>query len=137
MKQGPDPRVRTYLIHRLAPLGTDRIVIVHRLAEEADVSIRRALILSLGEFDVAQFPLAERKSLIAELLNLYRNDPDPGLHGATAWLLRQKGWDRGDELSEIDVQLQVDEKRLQAGKADRQAALVRQYGRADIGNPQG
>ena len=63
------------------------------------------------------FRSAERKSLIAELLKLYRNDPDPGLHGATAWLLRQKGWDRGDELSEIDAQLQVDEMRLQAGKA--------------------
>ena len=96
LKHSPDPRVRSYLIHSLAPLGADVTALVHRLDEEPDVSIRRALILCLGEFDTTQFPAAERQPLIAKLLDLYQNDPDPGLHGAAEWLLRQKGWDQGD-----------------------------------------
>ena len=98
-------------------MGADVTALVRRLDEEPDVSSRRALILCLGEFDTTQFPAAERQPLIAKLLDLYRNDPDPGLHAAAEWLLRQKGWDQGDKLSEIDAQLQVDEKQRQARKA--------------------
>ncbi len=42
LKHSPDPRVRSYLIHRLGPLGTDAKAIVERLATEPDVTIRRA-----------------------------------------------------------------------------------------------
>ncbi|MGA2033479.1 MAG: SUMF1/EgtB/PvdO family nonheme iron enzyme, partial [Thermoguttaceae bacterium] len=70
-----------------------------------------------------QFPEAERQPLIARLLDLYRNDPDPGLHGAAEWLLRQEGWDQGAKLAEIDAQLPVDEKQLQ----DRKATDKRQW----------
>jgi formylglycine-generating enzyme required for sulfatase activity len=109
--------VRSWIIHKLSPLGADPGVIVKRFREETEVSIRRALLLSLGEFDTTQFPAAERQPMIANLLDIYQNDPDPGLHGAVEWLLRQKGWDQGGELSQIDGQLQVDEKQLQARKA--------------------
>ena len=37
------------------------------------------------------------------LLQLYRDDPDPGIHGAAEWLLRQ--WQTSDELKEIDKEL--------------------------------
>ena len=50
LKHSPDPRVRSYLIHRLSPLGADAEAIIKRLDEEPDVTIRRALLLSLGEF---------------------------------------------------------------------------------------
>src|SRR5262249_11176452 len=46
--QPGDPRARSYLIHRLGPLGADAGAIVKRLAEEPDVTVRRALLLSLG-----------------------------------------------------------------------------------------
>ena len=113
LKHSSDPRARSYLIHLLAPLGVDVMVLVRRLREEPDASIRRALILSLGEFDGVQFAAADRKALIDRLLDLYRTDPDPGLHAAADWLLRQKGWDQGSRLSEIDAQLQVDDEHLQ------------------------
>jgi formylglycine-generating enzyme required for sulfatase activity len=45
------------------------------------------------------------------------------LHGATEWLLRQKGWDQGAILAEIAAQLQVDEKQLQ----DRESSDKRQW----------
>ena len=35
---------------------------------------------------------------------MYREHPDPGLHGAIDWLLRQK-WGKGKELAAIDAEL--------------------------------
>jgi hypothetical protein len=43
LKHGPDPRVRSYLIHRLGPLRGDAGVIIRRFAEEPNITIRRAL----------------------------------------------------------------------------------------------
>jgi serine/threonine protein kinase/formylglycine-generating enzyme required for sulfatase activity len=99
----PDPRLRTYLIHRLSPLGADPQTLVQRLNEETNVSARRALILCLGEFSESRFPLSERQSLIAKLLQTYRDDPDSGIHSAADWLLRR--WGKGPELRKIDQQL--------------------------------
>jgi formylglycine-generating enzyme required for sulfatase activity/tRNA A-37 threonylcarbamoyl transferase component Bud32 len=117
LKSGPDPTARTYLIHSLAPLGVDGAAVAQRLEQEPDVSSRRALILCLGEFNLTQFPEAQRQPLIPKLLGLYRKDPDPGIHGAVEWLLRQKGWDQEDKLLEIDAQSHVDEKQRQAQQA--------------------
>jgi serine/threonine protein kinase/formylglycine-generating enzyme required for sulfatase activity len=82
---GPDPRVRSYVVHRLGPLGADARVLARRLQEEPDVTVRRALVLSLGEFGEAK----ERGALCQRLRDLYRSDPDPGLHSAVEWLLRR------------------------------------------------
>ncbi len=89
LKHSPDPRVRSYLIHRLFPLGADPAAIVQRLDTEPDLSARRALLLALGEFDEATFPVAARTALLPRVQALYRVDPDPGLHAAAEWLLRQ------------------------------------------------
>jgi formylglycine-generating enzyme required for sulfatase activity/tRNA A-37 threonylcarbamoyl transferase component Bud32 len=99
----PDPRVRSYLIHRLSPLGMSAGAMVKRLQEEPEESARRALLLCLGEFSTEQLPQAERQALIPTLLRLYRNDPDPGLHGAADWLLRR--WGQADQLRALDKQL--------------------------------
>jgi formylglycine-generating enzyme required for sulfatase activity len=90
-----DPRVRSYLIHRLGPLGADAGAIVERLGEEPDVTIRRALLLSLGEYGDKQLSPAARKGLLPKLQAIYRTAPDPGLHAAAEWLLRtwhEEGW---------------------------------------------
>jgi formylglycine-generating enzyme required for sulfatase activity len=86
-----NPRVRSYLIHRLSPLGADPRAIVQRLDEESDVSVRRALLLALGEFGEKEFSSGERDLLVPKLLGLYRDDADAGLHGAAEWLLLQWG----------------------------------------------
>jgi hypothetical protein len=87
--------VRSYLIHRLSPLRADAKAIVKHLAEETDITIRRALLLSLGEFGEYDLTLAERKALVPRLQTMYRTDADPGLHAASEWLLRtwkQDAW---------------------------------------------
>src|SRR5262249_53189632 len=81
LEHRPAPRARSYLIPRLAPLGADPRALVRRLEEEKNVSVRRALLLSLGEFGPDQLPPAERETWIPQLLRLYREDADPGLHG--------------------------------------------------------
>ncbi len=64
LKHSPDPRVRSYLIHRLAPLGADAGAIIQRLDEEPDVTIRRALLLSLGEYGEKGLSPEARKAVL-------------------------------------------------------------------------
>ena len=95
LKHSADPRVRSYLIHRFGPLEADAGAILKHLDEERDITIRRALVLSLGEFNETQLPPPTRTSLLSKLQVLYRTEADPGLHGAVEWLLRhweQEGW---------------------------------------------
>jgi eukaryotic-like serine/threonine-protein kinase len=67
LRHGPDPRTRSYLIHRLSPLGVDASAIIQRLHEEPDLTIHRGLILSLGEFgDKELLPGNRRKPRLTE-----------------------------------------------------------------------
>jgi serine/threonine protein kinase len=86
-----DPRVRSYLIHRFGPLGVAPRTIVSRLEQEPDLTIRRALILSLGaeEFAEQAWTLEEKSKLVRQLQEIYRTAVDPGLHAGAEWLLRQ------------------------------------------------
>ena len=54
----PDPRVRSFLIHRFATGGAQADDLIARFYEEPDLSARRAMLMSLGEFD--------RRSVAAE-----------------------------------------------------------------------
>jgi formylglycine-generating enzyme required for sulfatase activity len=96
----PDPRARSYLIHRMNPLQTGPKRVLAQLDEQDDVSIRRALILALGEFEEQQFSDGERAAAAPRLLELYAADADPGIHGALAWTLRR--WGREEELEQVD-----------------------------------
>ena len=88
LKHSTDPRARSYLIHRFFPLGGDPAELIGRFEIETDMTIRRALLLSLGEFDEQTLPLETRSKLIPKLREIYRTDADPGLHAASQWLLR-------------------------------------------------
>ncbi len=111
-----DPRVRSYFIHWLAPLGGDPNPIIERFKTEPDVTIRRALLLTLGEFNDTQLPLSHRQALTETLLTIYHTEPDAGLHGAVEWLLRQ--WQQGDELQTVIEKLKTNEEQLQARKTE-------------------
>jgi formylglycine-generating enzyme required for sulfatase activity len=103
--QDADPTRRTYLIHRCAPLGVNPAMLVDRLfgGEEADPSIRQGLLLALGEYDAYQRAEALRGPLVEGVVRAYRDDPDPGVHGAAEWLLRT--WHLGDRLRSIDQEV--------------------------------
>ena len=65
--------------------------------------MRRALILVLGPLGLTDSPSGEREPLIDGLVELYRTDPDAGIHGAAEWTLRR--WDQGDRLKSVDTDL--------------------------------
>jgi formylglycine-generating enzyme required for sulfatase activity len=103
LKHSTNPTLRTYIIHRLSPLGADPAALIGRLEEEPEVTVRRALVLALGEFSTDQLPEHQRRTLAEKLRRWYRDDPDAGLHGAIDWLLRR--WGRAPELEAIDREL--------------------------------
>jgi formylglycine-generating enzyme required for sulfatase activity len=102
LKHSPDPRLRSYLIHLLGPSGVDFNVICQQLKLQPDLTIRRALLLSLGDFSKEDIAADERDALDSDLRAWYTNDADPGLHGAVEWLLRQ--WNQGQWLKEMNEQ---------------------------------
>ncbi len=108
LKHSPDPTVRSYLIHRFSPLAIDPKIIWRPLESEKEVSVRRALLLGLGECDPGQLVPAEREAVISQLVQWYRDDPDPGVHGATEWLLRH--WKQDQRLKQIEQEWTKDKK---------------------------
>jgi formylglycine-generating enzyme required for sulfatase activity len=107
LQHRPDPRTRSYLIHRFHPLEADPGRILAQLDTQRDDSVRRALILSLGEFSEQQLPPQQGGPLASRLLDLYAADPDAGIHGAAAWTLRQ--WERRPDLERIAGEFAVGE----------------------------
>lgn len=91
-----DPRLRSYLIHDLAPLGVSGDLVIQRFMEEHEPIVRQALILSLGEYGEKELPPQKRASLLPMLREVHQKDANPGLHAAAEWLLRQ--WSQGDWL---------------------------------------
>ncbi len=114
LRHRPDPEARSQFIWRSGLLGIEPKQIVERLNEEKDVSARRAFFIALGEFTEEQLPASVRGSLVEKLLGWYRDDPDPGIHGAIAWLLghdkegladRPLKWGESARLKKIDEEL--------------------------------
>ncbi|HQZ66326.1 MAG TPA: SUMF1/EgtB/PvdO family nonheme iron enzyme, partial [Planctomycetaceae bacterium] len=96
----PDPRLRSYLLHRLSRYCIDPQSLLTQLAEESDVTRRRSLILGLGEFAKAKLLTAEQQAAVmADLARRYADDPDSGMHGAAEWALKQLGAE--DKIAKI------------------------------------
>lgn len=98
-----DPREQSMLIQYAGQMGIDPARILARFYAEKNVATKRALVLTLGQFSENQVSSSTREALIDELLDIYRDHPDAGLHGAVSWLLRQ--WRQQDRLSELDRRL--------------------------------
>jgi hypothetical protein len=124
LRHSSDPRLRSFIINWLNPLGADPKLIAAELDRidpnakptpaqgqqlmdailfHPETSMRRALILALGTYGTEGLSPGEREPLTGKLLNLYRNDPDSGIHGAAEWTLRQ--WGQQEKLKELDDQL--------------------------------
>jgi serine/threonine protein kinase/formylglycine-generating enzyme required for sulfatase activity len=89
LKHDPDPRVRSALIQRLGSLGVEVPAILQHLHDEPDVTIQRALLLSLGNYPIEAWPAGVREAFAKELRGLYQTAEDPGVHAAAEWLLRR------------------------------------------------
>jgi serine/threonine protein kinase len=100
----PYPQSRSFLIQMMGPAGVDPHRIFARLSDPAtETSIRRALIQSLDGIVEGAWGAGFRQRVTSHLLSLYRDDPDPGVHGSAKWLLRRRG--AGADLDRIDGEL--------------------------------
>jgi formylglycine-generating enzyme required for sulfatase activity len=91
-----DPRARSDLISRARLLDADPRVFVERLAVERDVSVRRALILIIGEFSPDRLTAAERNRLFDPVWDAFVKESDAGVHSAAEWLLAR--WGKAEEV---------------------------------------
>jgi serine/threonine protein kinase/formylglycine-generating enzyme required for sulfatase activity len=113
LAHSPDPTLRTQVIHGLSPLVVDPAEPMASLDRQEDVSVRRAMLLLSGELagdaeDQSDIRAELRRTtppnpLVPRLLELYQNDPDPGVHAAAQWALRRYG--QGDQVAHVERQL--------------------------------
>ena len=136
LQHSADPRLRSFIVNWLYPLGADPKLIAAELVRldssprpaergeggrrtgegssapttamdavllDRETSRRRAVMLALGTYDREKISPGERESLTGKLLDLYRNDPDAGIHGAAEWVLRRWGYQA--QLEAIDLEL--------------------------------
>jgi serine/threonine protein kinase/formylglycine-generating enzyme required for sulfatase activity/tetratricopeptide (TPR) repeat protein len=124
LRHSADPRLRSFIINWLSPLGADHrnlVMELDRIESSAEptptpgqqkmdsilfhpeTSLRRALILALGTYGTEVSSPDERGPLVAKLLDLYHNDPDAGIHGAAEWTLGK--WGQHAKLKELNAQL--------------------------------
>ena len=104
LRRSPERDLRTWLIHDAGRYHIGSTLLIDRLRAEVDRSARASLVLALGGHDPQSIDPQARRDVAALLLDWYRNDPDPGLHGAVSWLLRAR-WNREPELLAIDREL--------------------------------
>ena len=112
LKHSPDPTLRTQVIHGVGPIATDP-QFSWRPSTARKTSPSAAMVLMAGELagdpedrpaaraGLQRTPLAQ--PLLEKLLDLYRNDPDPGLHAAAEWTLRRSL--QAAEIDRIDRQV--------------------------------
>ena len=132
LKLSPNPSLRSFTIDYLGKFRTDANVLATALEEESDVSIRRALIQSLGGLDPSVLATLDRTRIIEQLQRLYLDDPDPGVHGSASWALRQWGADLpplparvamfDDQQRQRIVGLAAEFEELKEQRPDRQVA---------------
>ncbi len=123
LRHSADPRLRSFILNWLNPLGADAYAVVAELERmdragsgssapnttmdailfHPETSERRALILALGTYGPDGLSHGEREPLAPRLLVVYRDDPDAGVHGAAAWTLRQ--WGLKEKLIAADAEL--------------------------------
>jgi Sulfatase-modifying factor enzyme 1 len=82
-----DSRAQAETIHALAEYNAEPGPLVARLGDETDPAARRGLLLAIGDL-APRLPKAVRQGgLVPRLVDVYRDEPDPGMHGAARRLL--------------------------------------------------
>jgi formylglycine-generating enzyme required for sulfatase activity len=100
LRHSPDASVRSHLIHTIVTRGVPPGVIADQIRSETELSIRRALLLCLGEYPREQLVPMMREKILDSLKKSYQTDQDPGVHSAIEWLLRQ--WGEANWLAEAN-----------------------------------
>jgi len=136
LAHGPDPRLRSFLIHHLQHVPTNPDAWLDRPAEVADPGTRAAIVLVLGGDAVVE-STQPRDKVIETLLHIYRKDTDSGVHGAADWTLRRLGSDAQvaqavDELSKLGMRPGY---HWYVSKSKLTMVIIDKPGRVQFGSP--
>ncbi|HND56309.1 MAG TPA: formylglycine-generating enzyme family protein, partial [Pirellulaceae bacterium] len=102
-----NPRVRGHLLESLAALRVSPEALLRRLTSGPPTAARRSLLLALGGYSPNQLPRPVRQEAIGVAAQLWREDPDPGVHAAAEWLLRTwEGPEHVERLTQEALQQQ-------------------------------
>jgi formylglycine-generating enzyme required for sulfatase activity len=123
LRHAVDPRARTHLIQRIASFGVPVTLLAERLSQENDAGARWAVVLALGTYPTPAVTDQLRRQLARRLLAEYERDPDPGIHSAVFWLLRN--WGYLAELGEAD-------RRLAGKPCEKRAWFVNRQGQTFV-----
>ncbi|WP_010585078.1 bifunctional serine/threonine-protein kinase/formylglycine-generating enzyme family protein [Schlesneria paludicola] len=93
-----DPTISSYVENRISKLATRPESLI-RMLEIADVNFRSALLRMLAKVSIDQLPPDLRQGLIRIAANVYAMDPNPGVHSAAEWAL--KNWNEVDQLGRL------------------------------------
>jgi formylglycine-generating enzyme required for sulfatase activity len=129
LKFQADPTLRSFLIHRLGPMGADPNAVVNRFEAERDVTIQRALVQCLGEPGEKALADQERDAFVGKL-KLATNSDDPGLRASAEWLLRL--WGHGAWLKTQEEAWRNDKEK----RTERFEAVRKRLGQDDKPPPQ-
>ena len=102
----PDSTLQTAVVHRVAA-SVPPEVLVTALQSETDASVRRALLLALGEYRDDTLSARTRVALISQIQAAYLVDDDPGVRQAAKWLVVR--WSDGESLVESERPLDATE----------------------------
>jgi hypothetical protein len=104
LESSPNPQARSFLIAALGPAGVEPERLIARLNDSrTSDSERSAIIQSLGEIPKPAWPPELHGAMMRRLLEIYRDDPDAGVHGSAKWLLLR--WGCEADLDQIDREL--------------------------------
>jgi formylglycine-generating enzyme required for sulfatase activity len=92
LRHRADPRIRTFLIERLALSTPTAKLLLDRLSQpDTDAVERQAILLALAEMPQGAQAKTLKSTVIARARVFYLEDPDPGVHSAAELVLRRWG----------------------------------------------
>ncbi|MFK7821262.1 MAG: bifunctional serine/threonine-protein kinase/formylglycine-generating enzyme family protein [Planctomycetaceae bacterium] len=96
--------VRSHVIDRAADARLNQGTLFRTLLEESHPALLRTTMLALADYSESDIDKRTRNDRKNDLLRLYRNHPDSGVHGAIEYLMRK--WGLEEELAEAAKELQ-------------------------------
>ncbi len=96
----PDPRVRTRVIHTIAPARCEPVLLVERIFVRLDDAQKFAILQMLGELELSQ---SQRDRASQEVVKWFEFEIDAGVHSACEWLLRK--WGLTEEIDTVHARM--------------------------------
>ena len=109
LRNKPDPEARSRIVNGLAEREGRPEPLMSQFQTEQNPEIQQSLLLCLGTFDPDSVDSVVREEFTGDVLSVYQNHKNVGVHSAARWLLQQ--WNERDALKQVDEQLQNQPKR--------------------------